>query len=458
MNGGNERMRKPVAFVVAAVLASVLVIPSGCGGSDERTGPPDVVMVIVDAMRADHLSLNGYHRPTTPVIDSLAARGSVWNRMQAQSCWNMPAVASILTGLPQRSIASGYYGGRLHGIDQSLMTVPNILRRNARYQTAGFLNSGAMGEEYGFGNGFDHFDGRGVLGKDQLRDAGQTVSDFLEWYDGSREEGKPLFAVIHFQDPHLPYSPPAPYDELYAEPKADPLFNCRWGRRSHVEEVCSGRTMPTEEQLGILIGLYDGELEYVDHCIGTLVRALRDRGTAENTVFLVVGSHGEEFMDHGGLGHGHTLYQELLHVPLIMCGPGIPSELQWQVAAHMDLLPTILGLAGLEKPMWAEGRDLLCVASGSASRYVPASGLLWSDRDLLALRYEERVIIGNPVTMEASLYDLETDPSQHSPIQPSRDSRDQLYYHWSIPSRGDPPPAGPEGGSVRMLKDLGYLL
>ncbi|OPL18645.1 MAG: hypothetical protein AVO35_04750 [Candidatus Aegiribacteria sp. MLS_C] len=457
MIGGNELMRKPVTFVAAAAIASLLVIVSGCGGSDERTGPPDVVMVIVDAVRTDHLSLNGYHRPTTPVMDSLAGEGSVWGRMQAQSCWNMPGVASVLTGLPQRSIAVGYSEDRLYGIDQSLMTIPNILKRSARYQTAGFFNSGVFGEEYGFHIGFDHFDSRGVLGKDQLRDAGQTVSDFLEWYESARDDERPLFAVIHFQDLHLPYSPPAGYDELYADPKFDPLFNCRWGRRSQVDDVNSGRVAPTAEQLGILIGLYDGELEYVDSCIGTLVRALRERNAAENTVFLVVGSHGEEFMDHGCLGHGHTLFQELLSVPLVMCGPGIPSEVQWQVAAHMDLLPTVLGLAGLEEPMWAEGRDLLSDSSSSDSRYVPAGGLLWSDRDLLALRYEERVIIGNPVTMEASLYDLETDPTETSPITPSRDSRDQLYYHWSIPPRGDPLPAGPEGGSPGMLRDLGYI-
>ncbi|MBN2609623.1 MAG: sulfatase [Candidatus Fermentibacteraceae bacterium] len=445
---------KKTIFTALALLQLLFI--AGCGGT-AVSGNPDIVLIIIDSMRSDHMSMNGYGRETTPVMDSLAANGTTWTRAQAQSCWTLPSIASTLTGLPQRSHGAGFADGQVFGIDQALPTLPLLLKRSARYQTAAFFNSAIIGEELGFQGGFDFFDCRGFLGKDGIRDAGMTVDDFLKWYDSGRDPNHPLFVALHFFDPHLPYSPPPPYDSLFGDPKADPLFNPFWGSRYQVDGINRGSVHMSDNQLEIMVALYDGELAFTDRQIGRLISGLADRGTLYNTVFVVIGSQGEELLDHGGFGHGHTLYQELLDVPMIISGRGIPISVRNDVAAQIDILPTLLGLAEVEKPIWAEGRNLMAGDSVLIQRYVPSSNLVWADQDLLTLRFENRLVIGNPGDMEAVLFDLDADPDQLDPMLPSRDSKDQLYYFWSIPPRGNPRSAGIMDGTAGMLRDLGYV-
>jgi len=449
-------MNKTLGSMIFIAVTQLLLFGCG-GGGDPDLQDPDIVLILLDTVRSDHLSVNGYHRETTPVIDSLAASGIMWDRVQAQSSWTLPAMASIMTGLSQRSHDAGFAAGEFYGIDPVLPTIPLLLKRNARYQTAAFYNVIFMNQDFGFHTGFDHFDCQGFVGKASIRDAGMTVDDFLEWYDSSRDPERPLFTAIHFFDPHLPYSPPPPYDTLYSDPKADPLFNRFWGGRNQVEAVNLGEVEMTDEQLEIMVGLYDGEIAFTDTQIGRLITELDRRERLDNTVFVLVADHGEEFLDHGGFGHGHTLYQELLDVPLIFCGRGIQPASRHDVAAHIDLLPTLLGLAGVEKPIWAEGRDLFAGESSGDMRYVPSSNLIWSPYDLAALRMENRVIVGNPMEQEPVLYDLDSDPRQNEPLVPSRESKDQLFYYWSVPPRGNPQAVPFMESMVRTLRDLGYV-
>ena len=155
------------------------------------------------------------------------------------------------------------------------------------------------------------------------------------------------------------------------------------------------------------------------------------------------------------MGHGHTLYQELLDVPLIMTGPGIPVSVRNEVAAQMDILPTLMAMADLAKPIWAEGMDLL--GGAAEQRNVPSGNLLWAEKDLLSLRRENRLVVGNPADLEAVLFDLDTDPGQNNPMAPSRDSKDQLYYIWSVPPRGHPLPVDSLERGTGVLRDLGYV-
>jgi arylsulfatase A-like enzyme len=448
------KMKSSIRLLMAALAVSPVIWQFGCGGT-ETVGDPDVVLILLDTFRSDHMSMNGYHRNTTPVIDSLAGRGTTWTRVQAQSCWTLPSMASILTGLSPRSHAAGKFSGAYYGIDQALFTLPLMLKRRAGYQTAAFFNSDLMSEEFGFDAGFDHFDCQGITGKSDTRNARETVQAFLEWYDASRDAGSPLFAALQFNDPRLPYSPPPPYDTLYSRPKIDPLFNRLWGSRRQVEELSSGYVEISQEQLEILVGLYDGELAFTDAQIGYLISGLARRDALDNTIFVLVAGNGEEFGEHGGFGHGHSLYQELLNVPLVISGRGIPVSIRSEVAAHIDVLPTVLGILSIEKPIWAEGTDLLA-PSQQVSRYIPSSNLLWSNTDLAAIRLENRVIVGNPNEMDAVLYDLSNDPLQIDPLVPSRESRDELYYHWSLQPRGNPQPVFDEG-SPPSLRDMGYL-
>ena len=132
-------------LLCASLTLLLLTGLSGCGGGAADRGKPDIVLIIIDSVRSDHLSVNGYGRQTTPVIDSLALQGTMWSRTQAQSSWTLPSMASLLSGIPPKSHGTGYSEGRIYGLDQTLPTLPLQLQRNARYQTAGFFNSEMVG-------------------------------------------------------------------------------------------------------------------------------------------------------------------------------------------------------------------------------------------------------------------------------------------------------------------------
>jgi arylsulfatase A-like enzyme len=450
-------MRKLTNDITFLAIIPLLFL-SGCGGKDTTLSRyPDIVLVLIDTIRADHLSVNGYYRETTPVLDSLAAGGTVWTHVQSQSSWALPAMATIMTGLSQRSHGAGWTNGDFYGIDPAFPTIPHLIKSRAGYQTAAFFNSIFMNEDCGFHHGFDYFDCQYYPDNATPRNAEQTVDDYLDWYDTNRDSEKPLFTAIHFFDLHLPYSPPHPWDTLYSNPKGDPLFNKFWGSMNDVLNFNQGLVEMDSTQLEIMIGLYDGELAFMDNQIGRLISELEARGTLENTVFIVIGDHGEEFLEHGGMGHGHTLYQELLDVPLIISGRNVPVGVNDELTAQMDILPTILAMLGLDIPIWAEGRDVLSIDSERTPGYIPSSNLFCATTDLAAVRLQNRVVIGNPQEVEPVLYDLQNDPYEINPLVPSRETVNQLYYYWSLPPKGHPPVISFGNKIEKKLQDLGYI-
>ncbi len=450
-------MKKLILILILILIIPVLNL-SGCGGGESFSSRyPDIVLILIDNIRADHLSINGYYRETTPVLDSLASCGTIWTRVQGQSSWTLPAMATIMTGLTQHAHGAGVFNGAFYGIDAALPTIPLLIKRGAGYQTAAFYNVILMSEDFGFNQGFDHFDCQGLAGKASSRNARDTVNDYLIWYDANRDPSKPLFAAIHFFDPHLPYSPPHPWDTLYSDPKSDTLFNEFWGDRNDVQDLNQGLVGMDSAQLEIMLGLYDSELAFTDNQIGRLISEIKTRGTLENTVFIIVGDHGEEFMEHDGMGHGHTLYQELLDVPLIISGPGIPVGVNDELVAQMDILPTVLGIANMDIPIWTDGRNILSVNSTRTARYIPSSNLIWTTPDIAAVRLENMIVIGNPQELPPVLYDLNNDPFELNPLVPNRETIDQLYYYWSLPPKGHPLTVPFVQKVERALHDLGYI-
>ncbi len=448
---------KKITNVLTAALLIPLLILSGCGGGPTTARCPDIVLILIDTIRADHLSINGYHRETTPTLDSLASNGMIWTRVQAQSSWTLPAMTTIMTGLSQRAHGAGYYDGGFYGIDPALPTIPLLIKRGAGYQTAAFFNVIFMNEDFGFHPGFDHFDCQGFVGNASIRNAEETVNDYLVWYDANRDSTKPLFSAIHFFDPHLPYSPPSPWDALYCDPSADSVFNKSWGGRDDVFDLNQGIVEMDSAQLEILVGLYDGELAFTDNQIGRLIAELSDRDAIDNTVFVIIGDHGEEFLDHDGFGHGHSLYQEILGIPLIISGSSIPVGVENEVAAQVDILPVVLSISRMDIPIWADGRNLLNIDTLRAPRYIHSSNLVWATPDLAAIRLENRIVIGNPLDSDPILFDLQSDPRELNPLIPGREAVDELFYYWSLPPQGHPEIVPFEDAMERTLQDLGYV-
>ncbi|MCC6316559.1 MAG: sulfatase-like hydrolase/transferase [Gemmatimonadaceae bacterium] len=319
-------------------------------------GSPNIVVLIWDTARAQNMSLYGYARRTTPVLDSLGARGLVFEHAFATSPWSLPSHASIFTGLyPDRlSVGSGI----------PLDTVPPTIAEffSARgYATASMTANLFYGSpDYGIDRGFATYDARPpihapviahtweLLGRNVFnvgvmlgrhhtllrRRATHVNASFLSWLD--RRGDRPFFAVLNYFDAHEPYAAPAPFDTAFA-PR---------GTRYWADETL--RSAPSAV-LNQLRDMYDGGIAYDDHSLGELVAALRARGLADNTVLVVTSDHGEEFGERGPtfLGHNRSLYRVSLQVPLVVVDPRNPGLMgrRRDIVSIRDIPATVADLA-----------------------------------------------------------------------------------------------------------------
>ena len=192
------------------------------------------------------------------------------------------------------------------GLDEKVPYLPEIMSE-AGYGTCGIVNVFQLNHDFGFDRGFDQF----VFSPDGNGKAAESVDSLIVWLSDNGDE--PFFVLFHLFDPHMPYSPPSPFDTLYAI-QGDTVIAHTW--------IQDGNAPVNPERLDHFLSLYDGEITWVDSQLSRLFAEMRDRGLVENTVIILTADHGEEFLEHGGVGHGHTLYEEMIHVPLIVSGPG----------------------------------------------------------------------------------------------------------------------------------------
>ncbi len=311
---------------------------------------PDIVLVVVDTLRADHLGVYGYERPTSPRLDALAARGVVFERAYSQAPWTLASFASLLSGqyphdhrVAEDRFRAAHYGR----IEPEVTTLAEALSA-AGYATAGFTNNIFLADEFGFGQGFDLYD-NDMGTNTRIRSASDTVRLGLDWL-GKQE--KPVFLLLHFMEPHLSYDPPADLRGTFAS-KDKPLVEVPFLGKEYPR---SGPP-PAPEIQEYIKGLYDEEILGVDRAIGALADGLDTRGW-ERTRLVVTADHGEELWDHGGFEHGHTLYGELLRVPLIAVGAGLKPARVDAVVEHTDLFQGLLARGHATRPEQSEGVDL----------------------------------------------------------------------------------------------------
>ncbi|MFO7626409.1 MAG: sulfatase [Candidatus Fermentibacteraceae bacterium] len=348
------------------ILGAVFLLVS-CNGplSPAR---PNIIVIVIDSLRARNLSCYGYERKTTPAIDSLAATGTLWANCMAQSSWTLPSMTSIFTGLTERSHGAGKRDNLEYMLHPDAPFLANLMR-DGQYRTYGHFNVAYLDDVHGFDRGFDSF--RCEMGLPVRADA--VTGAFMGWLDSTGTD-EPFFAVLHLFDPHMPYNPPEPYNTMFGPLAAD--FQTKWS-------VTPDGVVLDPENRQHYIDLYDGETAFADNELSVLFAHLRSTGAAENTIILVTADHGEEFNEHGSLFHGHSFFQEVIHVPLIITGPGIPAgvvDSTW--VGHFDVAPTILGLSGTPVPELMEGVDLFG-AYQHQDRVIPSSGLIDPPETLL---------------------------------------------------------------------------
>ena len=391
-------------ILVAALLAACFA----CRPADER--PPNVIIYLVDTLRADRLGCYGYARGISPRIDRFARESVLFEDAVAQSAWTRPAVTSLLTGLDPH-----HHGvqQRLHALAGSFDTLPEMLHRQG-YQTAGFVSSAVITAQFGFDQGFDTFVQRTKETIEPQRPTSEWVNEeAFRWLD-RRDRKRPFFLFLHTLDPHMPYRPSEAWRRRLA-PNADPQA----GEVPKVVALRDGLRPATPKDRAELSALYDAEIAGNDAAFGKLVAELRRRGLYDSLVLVFVSDHGEELFDHGGWEHGATLYQELVHVPLLVKlprGEGKGKRIG-ETVRQIDVLPTILDVLGAEVPRGIGGRSLLPLLSAPS----PRPPVAFSSLDVDGRRIES-ALVGNrklihtlahdqrPFGME--LYDLASDPAE----------------------------------------------
>ncbi|QDU83212.1 Arylsulfatase [Planctomycetes bacterium Pla163] len=418
----------------AAALACALFAAACSDGAapesadSSAAAPKNVLMVVVDTLRADRLGCYGAERDTSPNIDELAARGTRFARTQTVAPWTMPSIATLFTGLFPSA----------HGVVDATRALPTEAVTLAEtfaaagYSTGGVVSHTIIGEVTGYDQGFEYFDETNARGHEWVSTA--SVTDLAEeMLVEFAERDQPFFLFVHYFDPHYEYLPHDEFD----------FASAGSGRLDGSQSIGALRRMMadfTPDELAYLRDVYDEEIAHTDAGIGVLLAALDEAGATDDTVVLLTADHGEEFVEHGWLGHTRSLYQQVLDVPLVVVAPGSgPSgHVVDTPVSTVAVAPTVLELAGVAGPNGMQGASLAPFVRGESGgdstpvltevAFLPlrpdgfvrrAFGQSILSGDLKLVRDEDA---GTVV-----LYDLGTDPGERDDVADARpDRRDAL--------------------------------
>jgi arylsulfatase A-like enzyme len=330
---------------------------------------PNIFLVVVDALRADHVSSYGYERATTPNLDSLVAdRGVLFQNATAPSAWTFPSNAALLTGRSPFKIGVSWSDPQSVVPDQEMMLAEYL--HDAGYYAAGFVSAHYVRNSLGFGQGFDIYDEQ-IGDTENSTRADRVNAMAMNWLGNSWAPisgTKPLFLFLYYFDPHTWYNPPPPYDTLY-----DPTYTGTLTASVYQdgESVVSGAIAPTERDVQHLKGLYDGEVTYWDADLGEMLTYLETLHLLDNSIVIVTSDHGEMFGEHGKWTHRNSLYEQVLRVPLTIRATGIVSAglVVSSPVQTTDIVPTVLDWLGRPIPPDLQGMSLKLLTQGQ-----PATG------------------------------------------------------------------------------------
>lgn len=335
-----DHMRKALTRARAAVEREARAEPPEGFDFDRALPPgdtrrPDVILLSIDTLRADHLGAWGYARDTSPFLDQLASEGTRFANAWSAAPWTLPSHTTILSGrLP-----------RHHGaiedhvrIGDDIPLVQEFFRQSG-YGTGGVVATLFVSSRFGFDRGFDFFHDFGIKGakvnNSSTVDAEQVFAWALDWAQ-DQPAGKPLFLFLHVYDAHYAYNAPSPWDEKFDRP-------VRVGDAVYSSYQAYKRHPLSDAQMDHQIAQYDEEIAYVDHEFGRMIQKWKLE--RPNLVVAVTADHGEEFGERGSWGHAHTLYPEQLHVPWLVAGPGVKRQIVEDRVGSEDIAVTLARMA-----------------------------------------------------------------------------------------------------------------
>lgn len=402
---GNVELSAPEIVVVDATSANVLAAP--------QPAVRNLIIVLIDTLRADKLS--PYKKDTrvkTPGLSTFLQSAAVMLNARTQENWTKPSVATLLSSLLPWQHNAFTDDAR---VPDSVELLPELLRERG-YYTGAFIANGYVSDKFGFKQGWSTY--RNYIREGRRTIAQEVAKDVVEWLD-SRPKDKPFFMYMHTIDPHVPYKPPKSFLDLYdPKPYAGPVDFSKTNEL--LEKIKIGSLKLNERDKVRLEALYDGEISYHDVHFAATLRALEERGLEKETAIVVTSDHGEEFWDHGSVGHGHSVYDELLHVPMIVRIPGLTEGKQAlpDAVGLIDVMPTVLEAMGQERPDYLVGQSFVSELQGKGSS-APRSALSgfmqsWRTIGVGSLKLTQR----GPDNMR--LYDVKQDPHEATDIAAQR--------------------------------------
>jgi arylsulfatase A-like enzyme len=440
----------------AGALTALALAFSGCG--TDRAPARSVVLIVVDTLRADHLGAWGYPRPTSAELDRRVAQGVLFERAFAPSSWTLPSFASLYLGLWPSAHGVGRAAGserRFTSLAPGFRPLAQILAEQG-FATVGVANNPFLHPGFGLARGFGDY--RYVYGNlaHQPR-ASQIAWLGLRWLD-ERDPARRFLLVLHLFDPHLSYDP---------HPSVRGSFSSGYAGRLALPfggfgEANAGWAPRDPEDRRFVAAAYDEELLFVDRQLARLFAGLEERGLRDETLVVLTADHGEELFEHGGFEHGHSLHQELLHVPLVLWGPGVePGRIATPVSL-VDVLPTVLDALGLAPVEGLSGVSLWPLATRRAplpERAIVAEGTLHGPERRALLRWPWKLLEvdgGAP-----RLYDLGADPAERKDLAAADPERVRALAAelagLRAASAADAPAPELDDETRRQLSELGYL-
>ncbi|MFC7021123.1 MULTISPECIES: sulfatase [Haloarcula] len=320
-----------------------------------------VVLLTVDSLTAGHMGCLGYDRNTTPRLDELRRRGTLYTNAVAQSSHTRESMPSLFFSQYPSQLPD------IGPVPDDRETIATVLS-DSGFTTAGFHSNPYLSRAYEFDKGFDVFDDSLSLAQNRLvtffhrvvnhfrtepyTRAGDLNERALEWLDS--EPNRPRFCWVHYMDPHGPYQPPASFQSHFT----DKSIGKRSAKRLWRQMVDNPSSLNAEDR-ELLVDLYDAEIRYTDAMIGEFIDGLADRGLLSDALVIVAADHGEAFGQHDVYGHPRHPYEELIHVPLFVLGGGYPADQRVdQPVENLDIGPTILNCSGCSVPPTFSGEAL----------------------------------------------------------------------------------------------------
>ncbi|MCD6460619.1 sulfatase [bacterium] len=339
---------------------------------------PNIILIGIDTLRADHLGCYGYLRRTSPTIDSIAKNGVLFEQVICQSSWTLPSFTSIFTGLYP---FNHNVERQSDIINEKIPTLQKTLS-SLGYFTAAYTNGGDISKRLGWDRGFDVFIQNNHHGEDtnsfSFKDYKKQLFDFL-----SQKKLPPFFLFIHTYDCHAYYDcAPNIYKQMFTNINYKDIHNLKKQRFSDSFLKKNADTI-TKEDTNHIIGLYDSEIRYIDSLLKEMINLLKKQNLLKNTFIIITSDHGEEFKDHNSFGHNHSLYNELVHVPLIIQGPGIPKNIRIDTKVRsIDIFPTVFDMLGIKNKinsLHIDGLSLMPLIKGDGQmNYLPCISKDWN--------------------------------------------------------------------------------